>query len=67
VVAHRPGCEPATFRSRSRRPTIEPPCHVPEYGLHTVVTDTSYTAGVSVEIKCFMCVEMTMLVAVLTS
>jgi len=25
VVAHRSGFEPATFRSRSRRPTIEPP------------------------------------------
>jgi len=28
VVAHRPGGgEPATFQSRSRRPTIEPPRH----------------------------------------
>jgi len=27
VVAHRPGGEPATLRSRSRRPTIEPPRH----------------------------------------
>jgi len=33
VVAHRPGGEPATFRSRSRRPTIEPPRHVKKYVL----------------------------------
>jgi len=50
VVAHRPGGEPATFRSRSRRPTIEPPRHATCISSSTVGERTLFVSLLQISV-----------------